>query len=303
MEEFCRKHIFDCSNGTTNSKIPMQDYKTSHIMQRYLFNDSYNDDLLFEEYEYDSKARTFIGAYKDDSLYLKCYSDNLHLYQSRSKPETLKFDFNNKWNTFVSRIDLDQMDTEPFYPTDQPQVFVGIHSPYVPIDIYDLHAIIPGKAYEIDVQLEKEEHLLPPPYQTDCKENGPSEDADEFTNPNSFQMCLELCRSEFSKAILGCDKGMTMIQSELDVCPYNLDPPDISDMQRRKLEDKRLLCIQNCKQGCLLVPEELRFYLFYGAYRMSSPNSADLPGQSSSSKAAFSNSVSLEPPLSLAYIY
>ncbi|GBO23435.1 hypothetical protein AVEN_206665-1, partial [Araneus ventricosus] len=105
---------------------------------------------------YDSKARTFIGAYKDDSLYLKCYSDNLHLYQSRSKPETLKFDFDNKWNTFVSRIDLDQMDTEPFYPTDEPQVFVGIHSPYVPIDIYDLHAIIPGKAYEIDVQLAKQ---------------------------------------------------------------------------------------------------------------------------------------------------
>ncbi|GBN59942.1 hypothetical protein AVEN_249367-1, partial [Araneus ventricosus] len=50
MEEFCRKHESDCSNGTTNSKIPMQGYDTSHIMQRYLFNDSYNDAALFRDY-------------------------------------------------------------------------------------------------------------------------------------------------------------------------------------------------------------------------------------------------------------
>ncbi|GBN40242.1 hypothetical protein AVEN_72318-1 [Araneus ventricosus] len=35
---------------------------------------------------------------------------------------------------------------------------------------------------------EKEEHLQPPPYQTDCRDNGPSEDAEESTRPNSFQV-------------------------------------------------------------------------------------------------------------------
>ncbi|GBM41288.1 hypothetical protein AVEN_202882-1 [Araneus ventricosus] len=153
MEEFCRIHIYDCRNGTTNSKIPMQDYKTSLIMQRYLLNDSYNDALLFEEYEYASEVRTFIDDIDDLMLFLKCYSQNLQLYQSRSKPKTWKLDFDRKKGDLFLRIALDQMNIEPFYLTDEPQVFVGIHSPYVPIDIKDLHAIRPGKEYEIDVQL------------------------------------------------------------------------------------------------------------------------------------------------------
>ncbi|GBM67981.1 hypothetical protein AVEN_218840-1 [Araneus ventricosus] len=65
-------------------------------------------------------------------------------------------------------------------------------------------------------------------------------------------MCLELCRSEFSKALYGCDWGMTMVSSVRDLCiPGNFEIPHISDMQRRELEDKQLICIQNCKQGCL----------------------------------------------------
>ncbi|GBM67975.1 hypothetical protein AVEN_218834-1 [Araneus ventricosus] len=153
MEEFCRKHVFDCSNGTTNSKIPMQDERTRDIMQRYLFNDSYNDARLFKEYEYASKARTFIENYMDDYLYIKCFSDNLHLYQSRSEPETQKFDFNKKDRHLFSVISLYHTETEPFYPPDEPQVFVGIHSPYVPIDFADLHAIRPGELHDIYVQL------------------------------------------------------------------------------------------------------------------------------------------------------
>ncbi|GBM94896.1 hypothetical protein AVEN_14202-1 [Araneus ventricosus] len=153
MEEFCWKHIYDCSNGTTNSKIPKQDDDTIEIMQRYLLNDSYNDALLFEDYEYASKARTFIENHKDDFLYIKCYSDNLHLYQSRSEPKTRKFDFNHKARDWFFRIWLDQMEIEPFYPPDDPQAFIAIHSPFVPIVLADLHAIRQGETYEIYVQL------------------------------------------------------------------------------------------------------------------------------------------------------
>ncbi|GBN95408.1 hypothetical protein AVEN_98312-1 [Araneus ventricosus] len=89
-------------------------------------------------------------------------------------------------------------------------------------------------------------------------------------------MCLELCRSKYSKATYGCDRGMTMIRSVSDLCiPRNFEIPHISDMQRRELRNKRLICTQNCKQGCL-------------AQRMFSPNSADLPGQGSSSRLHFS---------------
>ncbi|GBM93307.1 hypothetical protein AVEN_99993-1 [Araneus ventricosus] len=100
----------------------------------------------------------------------------------------LQENFDEKEGDLFFSISLDNRGIEPFVLTDEPQVFVGIHSPYVPIDVDDLNAIIPGREYRIDVQLEKEEHLLPPPYQTDCAENGPSEDAKASTNPNSFQV-------------------------------------------------------------------------------------------------------------------
>ncbi|GBM26332.1 hypothetical protein AVEN_239337-1 [Araneus ventricosus] len=87
MEEFCKNHPFDCRGGTTNLTIPMQDDHTREIMRRYISNDSYNDALLFSRYNYSSKARTFIHRSND---FLKCYSENLHLYQSRSKLKTRK---------------------------------------------------------------------------------------------------------------------------------------------------------------------------------------------------------------------
>ncbi|GBM77143.1 hypothetical protein AVEN_209088-1 [Araneus ventricosus] len=233
MEEFCKKQRSDCRNGTANLTIPMQNKMTRRVMQRYLFNDSYNDALLFRYYNYSSKARTFTEDSKDDALFLKCYSENLHLYRSRSKLKTQKL--------------------------NEPDVFVGIHSPYVPIDIDDLHAIRPGEEYEIDVQLEKEEHLLPPPYQTDCSYNGPSKDDNESTNPNSYEMCLELCKSEYTKAYFGCDWGMTMIPSLRDLCIFgNFERPNISPEQKVELQDKRLVCFQNCKQGCLKLQYKCR---------------------------------------------
>ncbi|GBL89801.1 hypothetical protein AVEN_184833-1, partial [Araneus ventricosus] len=65
---------------------------------------------------------------------------------------------------------------------------------------------------------EKEEHLLPPPYQTNCRDNGPSDDVENFTNPNSYQVCLEMCKLEFSKEMFGCDHGMTMQLSTNNLC-------------------------------------------------------------------------------------
>ncbi|GBM68000.1 hypothetical protein AVEN_218853-1 [Araneus ventricosus] len=68
------------------------------------------------------------------------------------------------------------------------------------------------------VNREKEEHLLPPPYQTDCSYNGPSKDDKDSTNPNSYEMCLDLCRSEFYIAKYGCDGEMSMVSSVRDLC-------------------------------------------------------------------------------------
>ncbi|GBO06870.1 hypothetical protein AVEN_49497-1 [Araneus ventricosus] len=136
-----------------SSLIPKKEYDTEEAIHRYLYNDSYNNEDLFWIYGYASKARTFMIGYKDSIFFLKCYSDNLHLYQSRSKPETLKIDLSTKTGDLFSAIALDQKEIEPFYPIDGPQVFFGIHSPYVPIDFADLHAIRPGKRYDFYVQM------------------------------------------------------------------------------------------------------------------------------------------------------
>ncbi|GBN15663.1 hypothetical protein AVEN_55907-1 [Araneus ventricosus] len=36
--------------------------------------------------------------------------------------------------------------------------------------------------------MEKEEHLSPPPYQTRCRDNRPSKDAKDSTNPGSYEV-------------------------------------------------------------------------------------------------------------------
>ncbi|GBN68296.1 hypothetical protein AVEN_264270-1 [Araneus ventricosus] len=64
--------------------------------------------------------------------------------------------FGDEWGGLLSWIKLDQPNIEPFDLTDKPQVFVAIHSPYVPIDFEETHAIRQGIKYEIDVQLARE---------------------------------------------------------------------------------------------------------------------------------------------------
>ncbi|GBM26353.1 hypothetical protein AVEN_239353-1 [Araneus ventricosus] len=81
--------------------------------------------------------------------------------------------------------------------------------------------------------------------------NGTSNDGEESTNLTLREMCLALCRSEYKKAVSGCDSGMTMIPSVRDQCFGDFEKPNISSEQRFELQDKRLVCFQNCKQGCL----------------------------------------------------
>ncbi|GBM88086.1 hypothetical protein AVEN_190484-1 [Araneus ventricosus] len=65
-------------------------------------------------------------------------------------------------------------------------------------------------------------------------------------------MCLDLCRSEYAKVRYLCDIGMTMVSSVRDVCiSGKYKRRGFHSKQERELLDKRLICFQNCKQGCL----------------------------------------------------
>ncbi|CAL1299498.1 unnamed protein product [Larinioides sclopetarius] len=150
---------------------------------------------------------------------------------------------------------LDQESIELFSLKGEPQVFVAIHSPYVPIESTKLEAVRPGKEYRIDIKLETEEHLLPPPYQTDCRDNGPSKDVKNFTNPNSYEMCLDLCKSKYFTRMYGCGWEMKMIMSEDDLCYLAINVYNhhsyIGSKRERHVMDKGIACVKNCKQGCL----------------------------------------------------
>ncbi|GBN23949.1 hypothetical protein AVEN_255472-1 [Araneus ventricosus] len=71
-------------------------------------------------------------------------------------------------------------------------------------------------------------------------------------------MCLELCRSEYAKAKYGCDWGMTMVSSVRDLCLRDYKQPNNSQEKEGEMKDKRLICIQNCKQGCLKLQYKYR---------------------------------------------
>ncbi|GBN43331.1 hypothetical protein AVEN_249311-1 [Araneus ventricosus] len=106
------------------------------------------------------------------------------------------------------------------------------------------HSLIKSKT-------EIEEHLLPPPYQTNCRDNGPSDDGEMFTNPNSYQVCLEMCKSEYSKEMYGCDYGITMQLSTNHLCHVDHQFPNISDESESELRKHFYSCTQNCKTECL----------------------------------------------------
>ncbi|CAL1289852.1 unnamed protein product [Larinioides sclopetarius] len=141
-----------------------------------------------------------------------------------------------------------------FYALVKPQVFIGIHSPFVPNNpTFDGTAIYPGKAHEFQVELDREEHRLPPPYQTNCKDNGPSEDAKPLTNPNSYQMCLEMCKSEFSTKVYDCNLALTMVSAISDLCfqSRNGMKPIRHSKPISELKKRRQSCMQDCRPECL----------------------------------------------------
>ncbi|GBM81495.1 hypothetical protein AVEN_154540-1 [Araneus ventricosus] len=256
LEVFCRKHPRICTGNNTALRIPKHGCYTNFseevekIAQRLLLHDSHDDPLPFRTMRSGMEmTTTFVQGGMD--TFLKCYSHNLHLYQSDHKPTTLKTDFSLFSSLLVNVYDLQISQLESFYPWGKSQVFFAVHSPFFPINpSIQGHVIKSGVDYAVE---EKEERLLPPPYQTNCKDYAASEEANNATNPASSQMCIEICKSEFFKECAGCDAGLTMLPStdyfcygEFLGCPKSNNPEE-----ERELHKKRLSCVQKCKPDCL----------------------------------------------------
>ncbi|GBM82432.1 hypothetical protein AVEN_229475-1 [Araneus ventricosus] len=155
LEEFCEKHRFHCEEDASNLTIPIFHYYGYYELflgerANYLFNDtSINPHLYWSMSGNVLETRTFIKS--GDFIYT-CYSRNLHLYQSGSKPETMEVELNEVTRYIDFELDLHPI--ELYDPSGNPQVFLGIHSPFVPSNpILHGEAIRSGYTYRIEVQL------------------------------------------------------------------------------------------------------------------------------------------------------
>ncbi|GBN64997.1 hypothetical protein AVEN_175645-1 [Araneus ventricosus] len=86
--------------------------------------------------------------------FAKCYSENLHLYQSRLEQRVDEVDAESPFRYGIYYYDLSFHKEESFSPWGQPQAFFAIHSPFNPINpVYYGHAIRSGFTYGIEVKL------------------------------------------------------------------------------------------------------------------------------------------------------
>ncbi|CAL1289836.1 unnamed protein product [Larinioides sclopetarius] len=228
LEEFCKKHPIYCGGNASSLRIPMTGYYTNYSEKvlakahNYIIYEHFNDKELYDISKQGNTplTRTFI---LDSSVgLLKCYSENLHLYQNALKPETSEIDFNSSSGFRILRIRLNLHKIRLFYIVSKPQVFIGIHSPFVPNNpTIDGQPISSGKMYEFQVEL----------------------------------MCLEMCKSAFSTKVYDCNMALTMVSSTTDLCfqtKYG-EIPKRSYLKKplKELKKERHICMQNCRPECL----------------------------------------------------
>ncbi|GBN22079.1 hypothetical protein AVEN_266120-1 [Araneus ventricosus] len=253
-EEYCLKHPQFCPKNISALVIPKHGYYTtfskevSEVSQQLLINRS--KDIVFST-SGSKPTVSFINV--GSTEFAKCYSENLHLYQSRLEGRVEEVDAESPFRYGIYYYYLRLYEEESFIPWGQPQAFFAIHSPFNPINpVHYGHAIRSGFTYRIEVKLE-EDHLLPPPYATNCKDyNIRLENLNEI-KPRSQQMCQELCRSEYYKQCYGCDLGITMQFTSEYFCRKgrSLGLCDHSALTESELSQIRHTCLKGCRPDCI----------------------------------------------------
>ncbi|GIY58023.1 uncharacterized protein CDAR_284871 [Caerostris darwini] len=183
---------------------------------------------------------TFVRDELQD-FYVTCYSSNLHL-QSDTDPETMALELKPEGYMDIFNLSLQVEEDEAFFPWVSPQVFLAIHSPFVPINPLDEgHILKGGHVTYIYVQLEME-HLLPHPYQTNCT-NYDSLWRKNKREPRSLEMCREWCRAYAHNEVKDCDYGRTMIEIPRKVCK----PGHFYTINKKQQFQN---CSRDCRSNC-----------------------------------------------------
>ncbi|KAF8778458.1 hypothetical protein HNY73_015179 [Argiope bruennichi] len=152
-------------------------------------------------------------------VYVTCYAHNLHLNTS-SAPETMNT--NVKFpGEFIHAFKIDVNKSENIYLWKIPQIFLAIHSPFVPVHpLWEGIPLKQGHNYIINLRLE-EEYLLPYPYHTNCTDYDALWRSNNKAGPRSQEMCKYWCAWTLSKACSPHEPGIKMLEKPIRLCEDN----------------------------------------------------------------------------------
>ncbi|GIY09472.1 uncharacterized protein CEXT_54431 [Caerostris extrusa] len=132
------------------------------------------------------------------------------------------------------------------------QVYLSIHSPVVPSNPFMYgKPLRTGYQYDVYVRLE-EEHLLPPPYPTNCTDYDAIWRMNNKTGPRSQEMCREFCHRDYYNSFLQCETTMTMYENPKNICLHSIF---IFKTAPNGSKEALNLCLKNCKENCVTTLE------------------------------------------------
>ncbi|KAF8796520.1 Amiloride-sensitive sodium channel subunit like protein [Argiope bruennichi] len=224
--------------------------QTQLIFEAFLYCERDMDHHYIPETKQQSKQTwrvTYVYSL-EFAIYARCYSYNLHIF---SKEEPNKLDATHPDHMIKASMTQEREDT--LYPWVDSQVFLSVHSPFVPDNpIQYGHALRSGYKYEIFLRFE-EEHLLPYPYDTNCTDYDAVWKKNNKTGPRSQEMCREFCEQTHNMQCLGCEKYLTMFSYRWKyLCPKGMPYCDNEEL-KKSFE----LCKKNCQPNCMF--KETRF--------------------------------------------
>ncbi|GBM58001.1 hypothetical protein AVEN_162179-1 [Araneus ventricosus] len=180
-------------------------------------------------------------------LYIKCVSVNLHL-TSESEEEYEDISAEDGQLKKIAAFKIRQDPKDAFFAWKKEQVFVVVHSPFVPVDpVSDGTAVQPGYDYNFHINLE-EEHLQPHPYKTNCTNYEAEWTKNNRTGPRSQEMCKELCRLTYSRRCFGCERIRLTNTNPRNACLEDtyVMKNCLKDGEYKKMHH----CNSHCKRAC-----------------------------------------------------
>ncbi|GIY09469.1 uncharacterized protein CEXT_54411 [Caerostris extrusa] len=238
IERLCERHPNVCMGNISEITIPMLGYHTMESGYLNPYTRGLGQKFLFDtdpkkSYPFETPFREWKTTYVYDmnmNSHARCHSENLHIFSEEELQNTtfrsvaeLHYSTANSLYELqmvkISTLKIKMMEEkESFYLWADSQVYLSIHSPVVPSNPF-MHGkpLRTGYIYDVYVRLE-EEHLLPPPYPTNCVDYDTIWRKNNKTGPRSQEMCRELCHREYYKSFLYCETSMTMYENPHHIC-------------------------------------------------------------------------------------